>query len=78
MGPFEGKKKFEKKSQCRKKIERVAQCRKKNAQKSFWLKQGLEAVTTGFTVNQVKTVLTSTRERVKSVKSGIYTMNSVV
>ena len=27
-------------------------------------------MTAGFTVNRVKTVLTSTRERVKSVKSG--------
>ena len=43
---------------------RVAQCRK-NARKSFWLKQGLEPVTAGFTVNRVKTVLTSTREQVK-------------
>ena len=51
---------------------------KKIARKSFWLRQGLEHVTAGFTVNQVKTVLTSTRERVKSVKSGTYTMKSVV
>ena len=51
---------------------------KKIARKSFWLKQGLEPVTAGFTVNRVKTVLTSTRERVKSVKSGTYTMRSVV
>ena len=39
-----------------------------NAQKSCWLKQGLEHVTAGFTVNQVKSVL----------KSGTYTMRSVV
>ena len=28
-----------------------------NARKSFWLKQGLEPVTAGFTVNRVKSVL---------------------
>ena len=27
-----------------------------NARKSFWLKQGLEPVTVGFTVNRVKSV----------------------
>ena len=68
MGPFEGKK-----SRSAKKM-KVAQYRK-NARKSFWLKQGLEPVTAGFTVNRIKTVLTSTRER---VKSGTYTMRSVV
>ena len=50
----------------------------KNARKSFLLYQVLEPVTAGFTVNRVKTVLTSTRERVKSVKSGTYTMRSAV
>ena len=38
-----------------------------NDRKSFWLKQGLEPVTAGFTVNRVKSVL----------KSGIYTMSKV-
>ena len=35
-------------------------------------------MTAGFIVNRVKSVLTSTRKRVKSVKSGTYTMRSVV
>ena len=58
-----------------KKIEKSRTVPKKIARKSFWLKQGLEPVTAGFTV---KRVLTSTRERVKSVKSGTNTMRSVV
>ena len=58
-------KKSKKSRRAPKKIERVAQF----ARQCFWLKQGLESVTAGFTVNRVKTVLTSTRERVKSVKS---------
>ena len=41
---------------------------KKMLEKS-WQKQGLEPVTPGLTINRMKTVLTSTRERVKSVKS---------
>ena len=45
---------------------------KKIARKSFWLRQGLEPVTAVLTVNRVKTVLTSTRERVKSIKKYIH------
>ena len=41
---------------------------KKIARKSFWLMQGLEPVTAGFTVNRINSVL----------KSGTYTMRSVV
>ena len=59
VGPFEDEKNLEKSRTLPKKI----------ARKSFWLKQGLESVTAGLTVNRVKTVLTSTRERVKSIKS---------
>ena len=77
MGPFEGEKKSKKNRIVPKKIESRT-VSKKIARKSFWLRQGLEPVTAGFTVNRVKTVLTSTRERVKSVKSGTYTMRSVV
>ena len=75
-GPFEGKE-AKKSRTVSKQFERVTQSQK-IAQKRFWLKQGLEPVTAGFTVNREKTVLTSTRERVKSVKSGTYTMRSVV
>ena len=39
-----------------------------NARKSFWLKQGLEPVTAGFSVHRLKSVL----------KSGAHTMRSVV
>ena len=70
VAPFEGKK-IEKKSHSAKKIERgdpSVSSAFANARKSSWLKQGLEPVTAGFTVNRVKSVL----------KSGTYTMRSVV
>ena len=76
MGLFEGKKNRKKVAQCRIKLKQSHSAEK--MLESFWLKQGLEPVTVGFTVNRVKTVLASTRERVKSVKSGTYTMRSVV
>ena len=58
-GPFEGKKNRKKVAQCRKKL-KESHSEEKIARKSFWLKQGLEPVTAGFTINRV---LTSTRER---------------
>ena len=67
-------KNFEKKSHsAEKKMKEWHSAAKKIARKSFWLKQGLEPVTAGFTVNLV---LTSTCEREKSVKSGTYAMRS--
>ena len=77
-GPFGDKKIFEKKVAQGRKNGKSRTVPKKIARKSLWLRQGLEPVAAGFTVNRVKTVLTSTRERVKSVKSGTYTMRSVV
>ena len=38
-----------------------------NAQKSSWLKQGLEPVTDGFSLNRLKSVLKSGTYRVSSV-----------
>ena len=70
MGPFEGKK-FEKKSHSAEKHERGDPSDSSafaNARKKFWLKQGLEPVAAGFTVNREKSVL----------KSGRYAMGSVV
>ena len=71
MGPFEGKKNWKKSCTVSKKIERgdsSVSSAFANARKSFWLEQGPEPVTTGFTVNRVKCVL----------KNGTYTMRSVV
>ena len=69
-GPFEDKK-LEKKAHSAEKIEREdpsVSSAFANARNSFWLKQGLEPVTAGFTVNRVKSVL----------QSGTCTMSSVV
>ena len=59
VGPFQGKK-IEKKLHSAEEKLKQSHSAKKIARKSFWLKQGLEPVTTGFTVNRL---LTSTRER---------------